>query len=125
MSRLGLIATFILAVSISFSALAKRIAPKDVAPVVRHEVEYRFPMTPDRQGYVEAYDKSNRLIWSRQIYVVVKDPELESDVQDVFITSAKIEGNTLRIVNERQFEYSLDLETLEVKVIKGAVLVKR
>jgi hypothetical protein len=117
---------FILLCSIGASAFAKRIAPKDVAPLSGDGVEYRFPMTPARLGYVDAYDaKSNKLIWSRQIYVVVRDPGLESDVQDVFITSAKIDGKTLQIVNERKYEYSLDLETLEVKVIKGDLSVKK
>lgn len=49
-------------------------------------------------------------------------PDLERDVQDVFITSIQKEGNQLHILNERKSEYLLDLETLQVKVVKGALV---
>ena len=46
-------------------------------------------------GCVEAWDKkSNEMIWRRQIYVVKYTVGLERDVQDVFITTLKLKGNT-------------------------------
>jgi hypothetical protein len=48
---------------------------------------------------------------------------LEPDVQDCFITSMKLKDNRLTIKNELKFEYELDLLTLEVKVIKGSLVI--
>jgi len=48
--------------------------------------------------------------------------DLERDVQDVFIQTMELKGDVLRITNERKSEYELDLESLEVKVVKGALV---
>src|SRR5690349_17243578 len=99
-------------------SLAKRVAPPEVAPVTIGEVEYRAPS--GHMGYVDAHAvKGGRLLWSRQIYVVVVDPEMEKDVQDVFINTIKADGNNaLILTNERGGEFRLDLSTLEVKTVK-------
>ena len=108
------------------SASAKRSAPKEVASVILDGMEYRVPMGIDRQGYIDAYDaKTGRLVWARQIFVVIKDPNLEGDVQDVFITAIKADGRELLITNERGYEYRLDLTSLDVKVIKGTTAIRR
>ena len=74
-------------------------------------------------GFIEARNlKSGKLIWSRQIYTVKYDPDLEGDVQDVFIRNIKVKGNSLLVTNERKSEYQLDLKTLEVKVLKGSLI---
>ena len=74
-------------------------------------------------GCIEAWDtKSNEMIWRRQIYVVKYTVGLERDVQDVFITTLKLKGNTFIVANERKSEYELDLDTLHVKVLKGELV---
>ena len=74
-------------------------------------------------GFIEARElKSGGLIWSRQIYIVKYDPDLVGDVQDVFIKSITVESNNLIITNERNSKYQLDLDSLEVKVIKGSLV---
>jgi hypothetical protein len=118
------VATLIL--SLAPVASAKRSAPKEVAQVVANGLEYRVVGGVERQGYVEAYDARTRALqWTRQIYVVLKDPNLEGDVQDVFISDMRVDGQALLIINEIGFEYRLDLESLEVKALKGAVAVRR
>lgn len=72
-------------------------------------------------GCVEAW-QGKQLIWRRQIYVVKYDLDLEGDVQDVFITTMERKGKTLIVKNERDSEYHLDLESLEVKVTKGSLI---
>ena len=98
-------------------AWAKRSAPSEVKPVVYQGVEYQAPTT--RMGCVVALDvASGKELWSKQIYTVIKDPDLEGDVQDIFITSLTRDGETLLITNESGAQYSLDLQTQEVKTIK-------
>ena len=102
-------------------AEARRGAPAEVLPVTVGNIEYSAPHrngTHRKMGLLEARDlKSGKLIWSRQIYAVKYDPDLEGDVQDVFIKSITAEGNHLIITNERNSKYQLDLNSLEVKVI--------
>ena len=107
-------------------AEAKRGAPAEVLPVTVGNIKYSAPNrngTQKQMGFIEARaPKSGELIWSRQIYAVKYDPDLEGDVQDVFIKSITVEGNHLIITNERNSKYQLDLNSLEVKVIKGSLV---
>ena len=41
------------------------------------------------------------MLWEKEVYTIEKDPALESDVQDVFITSLNIENKKLIVVNEK------------------------
>jgi hypothetical protein len=50
-----------------------------------------------------------------QIYVIQYDPDLEKDIQDVFIKSIKLEKEHLIITNEAKNEFSMDTKTLLVK----------
>ena len=107
-------------------AEAKRGAPMEVLPVKVGNIEYSAPHrngTHKQMGFIEARDlKSGKLIWSRQIYAVKYDPDLEGDVQDVFIKSITVEGNNLIITNERNSKYQLDLNSLKVKVMQGSLV---
>ena len=119
-----LISSFLLLATLL--AEAKRGAPTEVLPVTVGNIKYSAPHrngTHKQMGFIEARDlKSGKLIWSRQIYAVKYDPDLEGDVQDVFIKSITVEGNHLIITNERNSKYQLDLNSLEVKVIKGSLV---
>ena len=107
-------------------AEAKRGAPAEVLPVTVGNIEYSAPHrngTHRKMGLLEARDlKSGKLIWSRQIYAVKYDPDLEGDAQDVFIKSITVEGYHLIITNERNSKYQLDLNSLEVRVIHGSLV---
>ena len=107
-------------------AEAKRGAPAEVLPVTVGNIEYSAPHrngTHKQMGFIEARaPQSGELIWSRQIYTVKYDPDLEGDIQDVFIKSITVEGNCLIITNERNSKYQLDLNSLEVKVLKGSLV---
>ena len=100
---------------------AKRRAPAKVVPVTVGKIEYRAPTS--QMGCVEAWDtESKKMIWRRQIYVVKYQVELERDVQDVFITILGLKDKNLVVNNERKSKYELDLDTLQVKVLKGALI---
>lgn len=100
---------------------AKRAAPAKVPPVTVGKIEYCVPT--GQMGCVEAWDTgSDEMIWRRQIYVVKYTVGLERDVQDVFIMALGLRDRTLVVSNERKSEYEMDLDTLQVKVVKGALV---
>ncbi|MCX7010509.1 MAG: hypothetical protein NTY53_25245 [Kiritimatiellaeota bacterium] len=103
-------------------ATAKRAAPAGVAPVVHEGLEYRAPQ--EKQGVVEAWEQATgKLLWEQQVYAVKRNPQLEQDVQDVFITKLELAAGKLLITNEKQARYALDLKTRKVTQLakpKGA-----
>ena len=107
---------------------AKRAVPSKVLPLTVGNIEYSAPHrngSNKQMGFIEARDlKSGELLWIRQIYVVKYDPDLEGDVQDVYIKNIKIKGDSLMITNERKSEYQLNLKTLHIKVLKGSLVEK-
>ena len=109
---------------ICFSAsYAKRVLPQEVKPIMHKGIEYRAPH--DYMGCVEAWDiKSKEIIWRKQVYVIKHVLGVERDVQDVFIKSMQLSGNSLVIINEKGFKYKLDLKSLEVRTIKGSLAVE-
>ena len=121
--KFSLISSLLLA---TLLAEAKRGVPAEVLPVTVGNIEYSAPHrngSHKQMGFIEARDlKSGGLIWSRQIYAVKYDLELEGDVQDIFIKSIAVQGNNLIITNERNSEYQLNLKTLHVKVLKGSLV---
>jgi hypothetical protein len=101
---------------------AKRTAPKEVAPVVYDGIRYSAPhwvMANGKRiagGYIEAFNaKTNKKLWRIKVYEIRNSPELEKDVQNVFITSMVIEKNQLVVVNERDERYEIDLKTRKVR----------
>ena len=106
------------------SVLAKRSAPKPVAPVVKDGIEYSAPL--NRMGFVVAtWAKTKREIWSRQVYVIKYEYKLglEEDVQWCFITDLRFENGKLRVVNEGGSEFEIDPDTLTVTVLKGQAVI--
>jgi len=97
------------------TALAKRLAPVQVAPVTHEGIEYSAPRDASSIGQVQARDAaSKKVLWEQVIYQIAYDPDLERDVQWVFISDLKIEGDFLIITDERKRCYSLNLKTRKV-----------
>lgn len=111
---------------------AKRSAPPKVTAVRIGNVEYRVTHEINGRyfpGVVEAYDVSRKgTLWYKQIYVIRRDPELEGDVQDVFITELKQLTPTdshqrLEVRNEAGGRFILDLQSLDVKPLEGSAVI--
>lgn len=119
--NLLILATLIGVLFTSTFVIAKRKAPKPVKTIIHKGVMYSA--SHDTMGCVAAH-KSTVFRWWKQIYVVKYNLAFETDVQDVYITNLKIEDDNLIIENEKGYVYSLDLETLEVKVLKGTLIVE-
>jgi len=101
---------------------AKRSGPVPVVPIVYLGVRYEAPPwgsdvgIPQNGGIVEAYDvRTNAPLWRKIVYHIHYDPDMEDDVQDVFITSLRIRGNDLIVSNERGREFAVDLSSHEVR----------
>ncbi len=111
---------------LSTAAYAKRMAPGEVSPVTHEGVTYSAPAfgvfcgRPKINGqYLQAKDaKTDKLLWELRVYEIKYDPDLEGDVQDIFITSLKVVNGNLEVVNERGDKFVVDLA--KRKVIEGA-----
>ena len=102
-------------------ALAKRAAPAEVAPVVDGNVRYEAPHSAfenpcgQNGGCVVAYDNAtNAVMWSVKVYCTHYDPDLEEDVQDVFITSLAVENGQVLVTDEKSRHFSINPFTQEV-----------
>jgi hypothetical protein len=109
---------------VAMNAEAKRSAPKDVAPITKDGIVYAAPR--DHMGCVQAKnEKTGQSVWLRQVYVVKYDVQMETDVQDCFITSLRIDGDKLLVTNEDGGQFQVDLGTLAVKTLSGREVIDR
>jgi len=115
MSRLVL---FFVAVALFLPslALAKRVAPEKVEPVIYKGVRYVAPNDDGRRAYIEAWDiQTNKKLWDLTIFMNRIDPTLEEDVQRVFIKALNIRDGALVVTSERDKIYRVDLKTKTVR----------
>jgi hypothetical protein len=111
-----------LATGLTFSAnlaIAARVAPTNVPPVTYEGVRYEAPhfSNPCGQngGCVVAYDDATGAqLWALRVYCTQYDSNLETDVQDVFITSLAVDNGRLNVTNEKGLHFALDLRTRDV-----------
>jgi hypothetical protein len=112
--RLSLTWTFIALVSLAGVAHAKRTAPAPVAPVdagdVRLVVEHFPNACGQTGGCVEIVDrKTSKRLRAVKVYSTVRDPKLEGDVQDVFITEVRVSGKRVTVRDERGRTHTFEL----------------
>jgi hypothetical protein len=97
-------------------ALAKRVAPAKVEPVIYQGVRYIAPNDDGRRAYIEARDvQTNKKLWDLTIFTNRSDPTLEEDVQWVFIRALNIRDGALVVTSERHKIYRVDLKTKTVR----------
>ena len=98
---------------------AKRVGPPEIEPVnvgdLRIEAIHwgRDRGLGQNGGYVAAFDaKSGVELWTLKVYDVQYDPQMEADVQDIFIRSMKktLFGRKLKITDERRRNYVVDVD---------------
>ena len=127
-SKKSRIAAVILVLGILFcfcvQIAAKRPAPSEVKPIIHEGIKYvvihfsgLVPEVKQNGGYIEARDaKTDKKLWGLMVYKIEYNLKLESDVQDVFITSLRVDkkANRLIIENELDYTYHVDLKTKKV-----------
>ena len=104
-------------------ALAKRLAPAEIEPVIHQGVRYIAPNDDGHRAYIEARDvQTNKKLWDLTIFTNRIDPTLEEDVQWVFIKELNIRDGALLVTSERDKIYRVDLKT---KAVTQSGLTKR
>ncbi len=110
MTRLAVI--LLLTLLVPQLASAKRTAPVNVAPVIYKGVRYVAPNNDGRRGYIEAWNVgTNKKLWELTIFTNGIDPNLEEDVQWVFINALNIRDGRLMVTSERGKTYQVDVNT--------------
>jgi hypothetical protein len=97
----------------------KRAAPAPVAPVFHGGIAYSAPNDDGRTGYVQASDSAGKHLFRIIVFQTEINPNLEEDVQWVFITDLRLAGNSLWVKDEKSRCYSADLQTKVVKKKAG------
>ena len=93
-------------------APAKRVAPPKVEPVIHDGIRYVAPNDDGRRAYIEAWDVlTNKKLWDLTVFTNRIDPQLEEDVQWVFINKLRVRDGTLLVTSERGNTYQVDLNT--------------
>ena len=91
-------------------ASAKRIAPVKVDPVVYEGIRYLAPNDDGRRGYIEAWNVgTNKKLWELTLFTNRIDPNLEEDVQWVFIKAFNIQHRRLMVTSESGKIYQGDV----------------
>jgi hypothetical protein len=93
----------------------KRAAPAPVAPVLHGGIKYSAPNDDGRTGYVQASDSAGKHLFRIIVFQTEINPNLEEDVQWVFIKDLKLAGNSVWVKDEKSRCYSIDLNTNAVE----------
>lgn len=103
----------------------KRGGPEEVAPVTIDKVTYsvihfgRADGLDQNGGYLLAKDKkTGEKLWTLKVYNTKINSELERDVQDVFITELKKNGQNLNVSDEKGNRYRVNVEMRSVEPLK-------
>jgi hypothetical protein len=102
-------------VLVTTTAVAKRIPPEPVAPVVANGIRYSAE-GDGRDQYVVATDATTgKELWRGKVFHTRIHFWVEEDVQWVFITHLKLVNNALFVRDEKARCYSADLNTHRVR----------
>ena len=94
---------------------AKRSPPAKVEPVIHQEIRYVAPNDNGRRGYIAAWNvRTNKKLWELTIFTNGIDPNLEEDVQWIFINGLSIQDGRLLVTSEDRKTYQVDLNTKEI-----------
>jgi hypothetical protein len=105
--------------SLDPSAWCKRGGAPIVGPVIYEGIKYIAPNDDGFRGYIQAWDmKTKKKIWELTIFTNSIQPELEKDVQWVFIQELKLERSNMIITDERDRHFLLDLKTIQIKKLQ-------
>lgn len=91
------------------SAPAKRAAAPVVKPIVSGGTRFEAPNASGFEGKVVAIREADgKILWEAKVFEIEVKPELEKDVQAVFITKMAIEKGELVVTDERGIQYHLN-----------------
>jgi hypothetical protein len=109
----------------------ERLEIPDVPSIVYRGYQYKVVHwgkargLPQNGGYIAVTHLPNgKELALIKIYETKYDPEMEADIQDVFITKLTISGKRILIENERSEWFALDTRDFSVTVLKTQNRVK-
>ncbi len=109
MKHIILIAFFLTTITLIAQANPKRVAPKEPKPAIAKNIKYMAPT--GEKGYIVAKDvKTDSVLWKKQVYKISYKKGLETDVQDVFIDSLRLEGKYLIVRREDNKIYKIKID---------------
>lgn len=112
--RVGL-AILLVLLATPLALTAKRAHPEPVAPIVQNNVRYSAEGNGQRQYVVATELSTGKELWKAEIFHVDYKPDLEQDIQDVYIKELKPVNRALIVKDEKSRCYLLDLSTRKVK----------
>lgn len=107
------VAVLLFVMGLLLPALAKRLPPPKVDPSVHQGITYSAD-GDGKTAWIVATDASGHTLWRAKIFHVHIDPQLEEDVQWVFISAMKLQGESLLVESEKSRCYLLNLHTHHV-----------
>lgn len=91
----------VMALLMAGRGVASRTAPPEVAPVKSRGVRYVAPNADGRTAWVEAWDtRTGRKFATIKVFTNGIRPNLEEDVQWIFISRLQVSGNRLAVTDE-------------------------
>jgi len=112
--RVGLAIVFVL-LATPVVLTAKRAQPNPVTPIVENNIRYSAQGSGQKQFVVATETSTGKELWRAEIFHVHYKPDLERDVQDVYIKELRLVNGGLLIKDERSRCCFLDLSTRKVR----------
>ncbi len=100
---------------VTSAAVAKRMNPKPVPPVVSRGIRYSADGDGRDQYAVASDASSGKQLWKVKVFHTDIKFWIEEDVQWVFITDLKVIDSSLFVRDEKARCYSVDLNTHRVR----------
>jgi hypothetical protein len=101
----------------------KRVPPPEVPPLTLGDLRIEAVHWGKERGfdhnggYIAAFDRAGKELWTLEVYDIEYDAALESDVQDVFIALI-VQGASLdqiEVTDERGRRFAVDMRTKTVR----------
>ncbi|HWX38724.1 MAG TPA: hypothetical protein VNY09_05755 [Candidatus Sulfotelmatobacter sp.] len=105
-------------------ALAKRVMPKPVSPIISSGIQYSANGDGRDEYVVAANATDGKELWKVKVFHNHIKFWIEEDVQWVFITDLKLAGTSLLVRDERARCYSVNLKTKATRKTECSGFVK-
>lgn len=103
---------------------AKRTPPKPVAPVSGGGVTYNSSGDGLEEFVVATKTDSGGELWKAKIFTIQVKPELEKDVQGIYITKLKLAGSNLYVRDESARCFQVNVKNQVVEAVSCSVMKK-
>ena len=103
-----------------------RIAPRKVPPISHNGIRYAIRRSEIQRfgqsgGVIQAlHEDTEQELWAVRVYEIVRDPEMEKDVQEIYIQEMLLDDTEqfLLVTDERQRRYRVALADGAVQALE-------